>query len=444
MKNRIRQRMTRIMCLIISLATVITLTSVPASADDQTAFINVLDYNDTGFFTAGDTAAPVVFDLPHYASVYYVDALVLLSGRALTSASVTYGGVTTALGLSQISATLYRVYGSLSGTGSLDLAFSFTNGSSSVSYVSFQSVRVSTLPQDHFSINSSGSVVNNYKSESFPLTYSPGGSGTDYTGLFPAAVTNREWEATLYPSGYQNFDSVSYMIYLDGVELTSVSAVYDGVSLPVTYNLAMNDTAVDSGMIISVLVDLSGCSWNSSSQPHIVLTGSFNNDTIFHFSIFECTGIISFRESNPVVYYLRKLYVSMSSWIQDQTSSLSYWLEEILNELRGDSSDTSAGDTLVNQGQQIQDFEQGHQAVINEGTQVMTDTLNISGFAPALLFVSSTLDGVFDILGPYQVVIIIPVVLGMILFICSKVPGNIRPGRSSPGTKRTERDIKEG
>lgn len=443
MIKKSRQRMTRIVCLIISLATVVCCMSSVALADEyESSFINVLDYNDGGTFTVNGSLS-LSFDLPFYTSLHYLDSLVVFSGDSLSSVSVSYGNVTTSLNFSRISPGMgfYKIYGSLPGSGSSSLSLNFV--SSGVSYVSFDSLRVLTVPSTNFSLSSDGSVVNNYLNKSFPLTYSSSGSGTDYTGLFPAAVTNREWEATLYPSGYQNFDSVSYMIYLDGVELTSVSAVYDGVSLPVTYNLAMNDTAPDSGMIVSVLVDFSGCAWDSSSQPHLVLTGSFNNDTIFHFSIFECSGILSLRNSNPVLFYLRNLYHSMSSWIQDQTSSLSYWLEEILNELRGESSDTSAGDTLVNQGQQIQDFEHEHQVVINQGTEVMTNTLNISGFAPALLFVSSTLDGVFDILGPYQVVFIIPVVIGMILFVCSKVPGNIRPGRSSPGPKRVQRDIKE-
>lgn len=115
--------------------------------------------------------------------------------------------------------------------------------------------------------------------------------------------------------------------------------------------------------------------------------------------------------------------------------------DRIVNAINPSTSNT--GQTLVDQGQQIQDFESEHQEVINQGSSVMVDTLNISGFAPALLFVSSTLDSVFGILGPYQVVIILPVVVGMILFICSKVPGTMRPNKSSFNPRKDDKVVKK-
>lgn len=434
MNKKIRQRMIRTMCLIISLACFVSFMTVSASAAESIApIIDLFDYNTMRAYGVNPSVS-VPFSLPGSATMNYFDAIIGFSGTPV-SFSITYGTRTRDLSFKLIDASLglYRVYGSLTGHSSDSFTFNATASTSSGNSVTFKSARLFTLSSSSFHCSATGTFYDMYSSTNTSLSYT--GSVVQVYGSLP---NNGTLETTcilsLAPVDYERFDYVDFLIYFSNVQIDSISATYNGMTLPLEVSYIYPDQGLQSCFYINVRMDLSECKWVSGTFPSFDVTGNFSPGQSYVVSVNDCTGIIVSQLYDPIIYYFRQIAskidtfrTNVSSWITDQTTSLSYWLEQIYMAVAGESSEDNPGDTLVNQGQQIQEFEQGHQAVINEGTQVMMDTLNISGFAPALLFVSSTLDGVFDILGPYQVVIIIPVVLGMILFICSKVPGNSQP-----------------
>lgn len=82
----------------------------------------------------------------------------------------------------------------------------------------------------------------------------------------------------------------------------------------------------------------------------------------------------------------------------------------------------------------INDFENQHFADLEENQSVITDQFNVFQSGSTLLasfdFVSLILQNTFSSLGLYQVIITLPIALGMFLFVCSRVRSVDRPSRN--------------
>lgn len=124
------------------------------------------------------------------------------------------------------------------------------------------------------------------------------------------------------------------------------------------------------------------------------------------------------------------------SWLRgrfdDVTSTISTWGQNIVDAINPPEADTSAGDTLVQQGQQIHEFEQQQQVILQDSVGTLQQFSNISGFSASLAFVSGYVTQAFDALGDFQIVITLPLVIGVILFLASRVRGYDKPSKHDP------------
>lgn len=106
-------------------------------------------------------------------------------------------------------------------------------------------------------------------------------------------------------------------------------------------------------------------------------------------------------------------------------------------------------DSLTDSSQALQDstdilnsFEQTQLDGLQNNKHVITDAFKIFGEGSTLLsafnLVTYIVNGTYNSLGSYQVVITLPVVLGIFLFICSRVRGFDRPRKNNPGYRSSQ------
>ena len=106
-------------------------------------------------------------------------------------------------------------------------------------------------------------------------------------------------------------------------------------------------------------------------------------------------------------------------------------------------------DTLTDSSQALQGsmnalgtFEQSQLDALQNNKHVITDAFKIFGEGSTLLsafnLVTYIVNGTYNSLGLYQVVIILPVVLGTFLFICSRVRGFDKPRKNNPGIRSSQ------
>lgn len=109
-------------------------------------------------------------------------------------------------------------------------------------------------------------------------------------------------------------------------------------------------------------------------------------------------------------------------------------------------------DTLTDSSQALQGsmnelgaFEQSQLDGLQNNKHVITDAFKIFGEGSTLLsafnLVTYIVNGTYNSLGAYQVVITLPVVLGIFLFICSRVRGFDRPRKNNPGSRSSQAKV---
>lgn len=109
-------------------------------------------------------------------------------------------------------------------------------------------------------------------------------------------------------------------------------------------------------------------------------------------------------------------------------------------------------DTLTDSSQALQGsmnelgaFEQSQINGLQNNKHVITDAFKIFGEGSTLLsafnLVTYIVNGTYNSLGMYQVVITLPVVLGIFLFICSRVRGFDRPRKNNPGSRSSQAKV---
>lgn len=125
---------------------------------------------------------------------------------------------------------------------------------------------------------------------------------------------------------------------------------------------------------------------------------------------------------------LTELFLYVDSWIEIQTDA-------IVSAIVGDPSDSEdlddGADRIKDDIDDIGQFEQNQQAVLDKNFDTIQDSVSIAGFAAALAFVQSYTNLIFVGVGDYIIVFLLPLFLGLFFYICSRVPGATR-WRSRP------------
>lgn len=436
-------RLSRFLCLILTVGLILSMMSVTAGADELSdkSWFNLMDFTGRTmiYFDAGESKYS--WPLPDNMLVSQVDIVVKSLGRinAIYFDHPYYGRQQ--LNVVFIGDQNYRIYGSWAAwdLNSIDFIFDFSASSwiypqsfylTTSQYLSFDDVCF-------FSVN--GSDYQYMTAPNTQVVYSWGGS-------YPYA-NEAEYTVNLYLQNWRKYDFVDVVFDLRALSIASLRCVLDDYMIP--YEISLIDSPGDSWkpddfedtvMIHNIpttfsgvlRLDLRGLDRNSEYYACITITGIYASENVANrFAVRRYTGYILTDDVNPLFYYFQDLKINLAAWFNE--------LKQVLNP----SSDTSQGDALKEQGQQMAEYEKQHQDVLANGVNTLQASSNIGHFATALAFVGNYTTSTFNSLGDYQVVITLPLTIGLIMFLASRAPGNSRPRKSDRSTQHEAKEAEK-
>ena len=428
-------RLSRILCLILTVGLLISSLVVSASADElfDNSWFNLLDFTGRQMFYFSKGERAFSWSLPDNMILCQIDMVFKSQGNinAVYYNHPYYGRQQ--LSLVSIGDQNYRVYGSWPAweVTSLDLIFDFSGSS----WIYPQSFYVSTSQYLSFDdvcfINVNGSSDIFMTSPNSQVSYQWGGT--------TAYANQAEYKASIFLQNWQKYDFVDVVFDVHALSIDSVSCVLDDFVIPYEISILESngdswipdpydqDTAILENMhtySVALRLDLRGIDRSSSNYVHIAVNGTYaQNNSGNRFVVRRYSGYIMTDDVNPFFYYFQELRISLTAMFND--------LKEALNP----SGDTSQGDVLKEQGQQMEAYEKQHQDALQNGVGTLQASSNIGNFATALAFVGNYTTSTFNSLGDYQVVITLPLVIGLILFLASRAPGHSRPRKSDRSTQ---------
>lgn len=274
-----------------------------------------------------------------------------------------------------------------------------------------------------------------------------------------------EGEELLYAECYYKvsspFDygrSVSFLVYTIG-EIQNVGARLETSSGTVIAGLTSSTQSCgDSQIVVQfdeemyrckvyvVSVDLQGYDLKDRvvTLSYEVAPVHSSSAVEWSFAFYSQLTAAAFLPLEPDPNLFSRFVLWLRGRFDDVTSTISTWGQNIVDVINPPESDTSAGDTLVQQGQQIHEFEQQQQVILQDSVGTLQQFSNISGFSASLAFVSGYVTQAFDSLGDFQIVITLPLVIGVVLFLASRVRGFDKPAKHDPKPRRPSAGTSSG
>lgn len=323
--------MRRLISFILVFSFLIPCFFVSARAEELPNFMELLDYgyvhHDDHYVSGNrteiiDEDEVVYFNLPYGMTVNYVDILFYCSSSVKKSVSAGlsawgYNG----LSIKQISANIYRAYGSIPEHTYEKIEFKFSSTSTS-GYVNFYSVKV------QFVTGVSQIVGNTYVSgDGFNFTWDGYGEEvwtSEPTYLDEASIKMifRNWTA---------YDNITLYLNMRVEEITSIRLHTDaGVAIPFDSSVFAN--ATEQGYyLISISFDLTSAR-NSGYPPILEITYKNMLDYQNYIYFYGCSGFVSLRYPDPELFWYQEIYKSLTG--PDGIPFLQY-IDNALNAVAG-------------------------------------------------------------------------------------------------------------
>lgn len=411
--------------------------ALPASADDSLAsdysgnyWIDLLDY---GFAFDGSNILKMAsgtthyFKLPMYGLVRSLDIVVCIPRTdCQLYYQPPYGQSMVKLTRQVVDSSkgLYRFYGDVPDWDCRQIGLQFTY-SGADSFVEFYQINYSSYSTTSFTSILNGTVhieMSDYSTVKNPADTTPAYVFTP----IPQNVDDYTW--TLTNVDWRKYDFLDIRLALDVLTIDSIEVTFNNVALPFEVSY-LGGSSYDLYRYVSIVVDVHGLDKSVQMNPYIRICGDCNYDAESYFSIVSSMGLLfSQPPSEDMIWHYDMKYF-LDSKINAVISALS------------PPADTSVGDELVSQGQQIQDYEQSHQNVLQSGVTTLQKSANIGKFSTALAFVGNYATSIFNAMGDFQVVYTLPLTIGLILFLSSRVRGNDKPrkhnDKPNDGTKKS-------
>lgn len=421
--KKYRKQIYRITSLLCSIVLIVSLAAFPAYAtsDDfsNDNFIELLDYDSVGggsnsFSFAGSTN--VTLDNPNNGIVNYVEILYFQSGQALNNVRLLVGNNYATLGIVSYGNGIYKAYTSTNANMS-DVRLQFNNGSTSYSYITLLSCKISQL-----------STYNFGETTSFNIKYDIG-AGLNETGISATATMPAVGSKTLVNfnthtsadgfynfvsnvdlNGYGKYDYVDILMQARVATIDSIVASWNGVNLPITVSYLFTDKfgsyVIDDDLFswsdshgdivnINVRVDLRGFKRGTSVIPTLTVRGSYDcqyNDN--YFALLNYTGLLSVPQKSPLL----NLWYQLQSKLDSNHSDLKYFLSDIFvdNDAAQQAQQTQE-QINVEVNAQVSDAVADWDVHITE-VQDGYDS-GFEGAVPALTWLSSLAEGIFGNMG---------------------------------------------
>lgn len=381
--------MKRLISILSCLAILAACLVVPVSADFESdiqdgKLMEVLDYgnsieyedNSSQFFGSGC----INFNLPYYDVINYIDAVVTIrvnTGKKVTGVNLLRNGKSIeSLNFVAIGQQTYRVFGEFTHRSFNEIGLEFvTDQTEDYVYFTVKSLKVGLYFQTTFNhsgtaniypLNSAGLSIKHRVGEGNEgFGYWDGGDDYNSCGvLIDLFCVSTHW---------QRYDYIDFHFALDIATINSIVVYLNDQLVPHEVSFINGDFSESSVFHVLVRVDLSEVdrSVSSDTGPVVSITG------ISHFSegnsmmIYDIVGHLKYVYENPVIYWFKKVYKSLSDGFNNVVNELGEVCTGIVNKLG------SVGSSIVN------NLTSGFNSVVSKLTSVCTSIVNnlTSGFS---------------------------------------------------------------
>ena len=300
----------------------------PVSAASESTMYELLDYstlNDTGSnFVDFAGSKSVVYSIPNRAVIRYVDMIISMVGPVSTVSVGPNSSNLTELTVEHIDGRLYRVYGPLpSKVYPSSFFISFESGSTSTSWYTIQSIKLSTSEVD--SVPSIGSlwVYDSIGGSSSVSMSSPSDEPEIYlTQSTGSSVSFADFACSVSLTQWKNFDYLDVLLYLDVEHINSIFAIHGDKVLDTDISYLTPSDQINTYYWVMVHVDLSSADRNSTIVPAIQLTGTYYNQVSYNkIRLKSLLGYVSIPDPSPTLSLWYNLKAFLSDLFGENDSS---------------------------------------------------------------------------------------------------------------------------
>lgn len=311
--------MKRILPLILTVLLLPALLAVPAMAEENGFWYELLDYGVSNHGSnymslptvSKETYFHVEYPNPTGGLLEWVDVLFRTDDTSPRISTSNYD-----LTVVKLSNQLYRAYGRLN-KRQANFGFYHDDGT----FLEILSFEASSIYYDSFVCASSG-YLTNYN----PVSGEPSERFIAYTGsevgveFKPAAGANTSYLVDLDVVDWQKFDYIDFhfSVWADSVD-SVYAALTDGSLLPV--DVSYIDSGVDGNLNVFVVrarVDLTEIVRSSTSDLQFIVSGDALGGAYNAFTLFRVSGIILPVTDNLFVFWFRQL----KGWLDSGFSSI--------------------------------------------------------------------------------------------------------------------------
>lgn len=314
--------------------------AVPAQAaevDSEYNMVDVLDYSTLNASGSNLINIPkdtsFYIDLPQYGNIYYIDAVLTIEPAIRTSftVSVNLDGAKYQGTAVNIKDSIYRLTITINGRGTDRISFTIADlWADGRSYINFYSLNVSYTPYVFVDDVPFSATYNQDGKDLFTLTYPDNKTG------YAAGTSDVNTNYVLYCflDSWSSFDRIDILldIYVNSIE--SVSVVFNGGTLPLSYDYIASSPGYGDHYIMSFSVDLSDIPKDIDDVPMITISGICNSTSIVTSSItavslLSSVGYVSVHDLDPYLYYYQLLVSGLNNVIADMDTHNSSLLTAI-------------------------------------------------------------------------------------------------------------------
>lgn len=408
--------------------------SAAGTSDGSMWLTSMLDYcsvDDRGnsWTMVGD--ATIEFQMPFVTAVNYVD-MVLYCSSGLPAVTWVHGSLIESLTVESIGSNVYRCYGNVTNRQADVFRFGFSvANTSSTTYCTIFQLNVgrhqfSSTPTTgklniaHPSV-SSASMLSPTSSCSITISGSSSGKYLDFNGY----INVDDW---------RKFDTLDILLNVDSTTLNSISATMGGVNIPYDYqfiegNVPEFDANTSTSSASSVFVmryvrltlDLTNLKKSDTGSIQINFSGMYEGGNTATLTLYRVTGHVIASAVDAPTYWLRRIWEDIVDGF-----------DRIAELISPESTDTQT--SIADAESAIRDVEVMEQqyAAGLDSSLVSSEIDKVGNYGNGLVLCANVLSRTFTQLDGYQIIYILPITIGIYLFICNRVHLHDKPQKYIP------------
>lgn len=340
----------RIIPFIVAVVLIFTC-ALPASADEFITtvydgyWIDLLDY--TQVFDTGNYGKPpagvsrLTIDMPYTCTVGIVDMVVgcYLQDVDLYVVHPRDGALKlNKIAITGYNGTLYRYYLAFPVWDMSQLVLQCDTGND-ITWLEFHAVRVSTKSAIS-SFTPLNGTVSWWQAER-TIVKNPNVTTPAYCDIYGVEWDYNDFELNLTIPEWKEYDFVDMQLYLDVLAISSISATFNGSTVPL--DISYIENASNGGhFLINVTIDMRYLFRGASRSPTITIQGKLVPDGDNFIQIVDCHGFVLLDTTDPLYYRFKSVTDALKQQTQDIVAALSPPASDKITDYK-DSASQQAG-----------------------------------------------------------------------------------------------------